>query len=141
MRYSPVILNEQQRHIVCLALGTRLGELGVEVVDICVDATHVHILCRFPNWFDPSVEIPGLRAGNALQDGRDPVPRHLIGVAKKHVSHVLRARSLKPRPGPLWTKRGKIIPVTGRQHQLRIVAYIRGHASGGAIVWSQIAHR
>ena len=141
MRYSPVVLNPSQRRVVCLAMGERLEQLGVEVIDICVDSKHIHILCRFPNWFDPAAEIPGLRRGNALQDGRDPVPRHIIGVAKKHASHVLRTRGLKPRPGALWTKRGKIIPVTSRQHQLRIVAYIRRHTASGAVVWTRIADR
>ena len=135
MRSGEVVLSGQQQRVVCRALAERLLEDGVELIDLCIAPTHFHLLCRFPNWTDPTSDIPGLRAINSLADGRDPVPRHLIGRAKKNAAHVLSQRGMKDAPGPLWAKRPKIEPVADRQHQLAIVRYIRAH-SDGAVVWS-----
>lgn len=137
-RAGEIVLTATQRRVVCLALGERLCEDGVEVVELCVDRTHFHVLCRFPVGSVAMSVVPGLRAQNALQDGRDPIPRHLLGRAKKHASHLLRQRGLKAAPGPLWAKRPKIIPIADRQHQLSVVQYIRSHVTKGAALWSQL---
>lgn len=138
MSGSEVTLSPPQRQTVCDAMGERLVDDGVELVDLCMAATHCHLLCRFPNWADPSIVIPGLRAVNSLKDGRDPVPRHMIGRAKKNAAHVLGQRGMKDAPGPLWAKRSKIEPVIDRRHQLAIVRYIRAHAAEGAVIWSAL---
>ncbi len=116
-------------------MGERLLEDRVELIDLCVARTHFHALCRFPDGDDPNVIVPGLRQANALQDGRDPIPRHYLGRAKKNAAMVLGQRGLKP-PGPLWAKRAKPLPIESRNHQLRVVEYIRAHAKEGAVLWS-----
>jgi len=137
MPTGEVALSVAQRRVVCLALVERLREDGVEVIDLCVDRTHIHALCRFPDASPPKVVIPGLRRTNALQDGRDPIPRHLLGRAKKNASHVLRQKGMKAE-GPLWGKRSKIVPIESRQHQLSVVRYIRSHVRKGAVLWSTL---
>ena len=136
MRGSEVVLTAAQQSVVCDALVQRLFEDNVELAALCVAPTHFHALCRFPNWADPDAFIPGLRTVNSLKDGRDPVPRHLLGRAKKNAAHVLGQRGMKDAPGPLWAKRPRIEPVADRRHQLAIVRYIRAHGDDGAIVWS-----
>ena len=135
MSHGAVVLTPGQQSVVCDALVERLLEDNVELVALCVAPAHFHALCRFPNWADPNAHIPGLRAVNSLKDGRDPVPRHLLGRAKKNAAHVLAQRRMKDAPGPLWAKRLKIEPVVDRRHQLAIVRYIKAHGDRGAIVW------
>ena len=136
MRGDEIALKRPQQRVVCLALGERLIEDSVELIDLCMDRTHFHVLCRFPD--GSNGPIPGLRHGNALQDGRDPIPRHLLGRAKKNASHVLRQDGLKDFEGHLWAKRSKIDPIKSREHQLSVVRYIRAHARRGAALWSEL---
>jgi hypothetical protein len=116
-------------------MGERLRREGAELVDLCVDATHFHALCRFPNWGNPAYAAPGLNS-SALSDGRDPVPRHLVGLAKKHAAMTLLDLGLKPAPGPLWAKRSHVIPIEDESHWHATAAYIRDHAQQGASLWS-----
>ena len=78
--------------------------------------------------------IPRLSEKSMLKEGREPLPRHLIGLLKKHASHTLRQRCLTTRPGGLWAKRGKVIPIEDRAHQVATARYIERHASNGAAV-------
>ena len=141
MKRDAVILSIEQREIVCLAMGERLVTLDVELVELSVSAMHFHVLCRFPNWKRPGITIPGLCADNALQDGRDPVPRHLLGLARKNASHVLREKGLKSAGGSLWGKRPRCQPVESERHFYTIGPYIRGHLREGAAVWSVLTGR
>jgi hypothetical protein len=115
---------------------------GVELIDMSVGGQHFHALCRFP------LELPASRDGshrpmpqNLLADGRDPIPGHILGRAKRAASMaMLRVdpNTKKPEGCPLWAKRTKFEPIRNRQHQLNVVGYIRDHASEGAVIWSQI---
>ena len=59
---------------------------------------------------------------------------YLVALAKKHASHVLRERGLK-RPGPLWAKRSKLVPVESARHfEWLSTQYIPRHAAEGAVV-------
>ncbi len=138
LRTSPIVLSPAQRKLVCEAMGTRLTDLGVQVLEISVGPTHVHALLRFPNFSEPNATIPGMRRGNMLEDGRDPVPRHLLGMAKKHTSHCLRQRNLKEAGTPLWGRRSKLIPIEDHPHQLAVLAYIRRHDSQDATLWTTL---
>jgi len=138
MRGRPLILTVAQRTVVCKAIGDRLLADAVEVIELSVGGMHFHVLCRFPNWTNPDAPIPGLHPGNALQDGRDPVPRHLLGRAKKHASHVLRQLKLKPSGRTLWAKRTKAIPIRNHSHQCSVAQYIRDHQHEGAVLWTDI---
>jgi hypothetical protein len=141
MRRPPVTLPPEQRVVVCRALAQRMIELGAEVVELSVSAKHVHALVRFrpltpPQ--NPGIAMPGLCPENSLQDGRDPLPRHMLGLAKKHASHVLRQMNLRTDPGGIWAVRSKLEPVKDREHQLNVVSYIRRHESQGAVLWSRL---
>ena len=147
MGRAPVVLSMEQRRVACFEMVAKLLELKVEGVEACVTPVHFHVLARFSPWVEgsggggvqsPGIAMPGLCAGNMLRDGRDPLPRHCIGVAKKHVSHVLRARGLGVEGGGVWAVRSTVKPVTDRGHQLRVVEYLREHKEEGGVVWSEI---
>lgn len=61
------------------------------------------------------------------------MPRHLLGMAKKHAAFALREHGLV---GGAWATRSKIEPIRSRAHQLSVVRYIREHEAEGAVVWS-----
>lgn len=140
LKHEPVVLSAASRFVVCEALLEKLLALEKDVIVLAVASTHAHAVCRFANWsggeYEPASEVPGLHNDNALQDGRDPVPRHVMGAAMKHASHVARQKSTK-RPGPLWAKRAKFVPIENRRHQVAAVRYIQRHRNlEGAALWT-----
>ncbi|MCC6909856.1 MAG: hypothetical protein IT430_18125 [Phycisphaerales bacterium] len=138
LKRPPVVLSPAQREAACAAMGEKLIALDAQVVELCVGATHFHVLVRFANWQSPGMAIPGLCRANSLQDGRDPVPRHVMGMAKKHAAFALRDCGIV---GGAWATRSKMEPVRSRAHQLEVVAYIRRHADEGAAIWSKLQRR
>ena len=74
---------------------------------------------------------------NLLSDGRDPIPRHLLGRARRAASIELAKVGRKPSGHPLWAKRTKLEPVKDRAHQLAVVRYLRNHAANAA-VWTDV---
>ena len=139
MRFPPVILTPEHRLTVCRAMGDKLLDYGVELIELSVGGQHFHALCRFPRSLPPQ---PGGTARricrNLLADGRDPIPRHILGRAKRAASVALAQLNAKPTGRPLWAKRTKIEPIKCRAHQLATVRYIRRHASQHAALWSAI---
>ena len=137
LKYDPVVLRSAVRGPVRDALVDRLHNFDTEVVVLAVARSHAHAVVRFVNrGVRGAVEVPGLVPANSLKDGRDTVPRHVLGVACKHASHVLRELDAK-RPGPLWAKRTKFVPVEDRGHQLAAVRYVIRHAlEEGAALWT-----
>ena len=128
LRYDPMLFTPPVRAIVRDALVDRLRDQGTEVVALAVAKTHAHAVVRFVNrGVRGAVPVRGLVPQNSLADGRDPVPRHVFGVARKHASHVLRELDRK-RPGPAWAKRTKFVPVEDREHQMAAVRYVVRHA-------------
>ena len=83
----------------------------MEVIAASLDAVHYHLLGRFA-------------------DGR---VRRCVGLAKRHVSHILRDHGL---PGTVWAKRSRALPIEDRAHQLNVFRYILDHAKAGAWVWT-----
>jgi hypothetical protein len=69
-----------------------------------------------------------------LPDGRDPSPRHYLGLARKAGSKALADAKLKG-PGPVWANHPRCEPVRARMHQCNVARYIIGHAAQGAAVW------
>lgn len=57
-----------------------------------------------------------------------------MGRAKKHASHILREKNLKP-AGSLWGVRCKVDPIRDRSHQVNTVGYIRDHRDEGGATW------
>jgi hypothetical protein len=150
MTRPPVLFDRRQREIVARAMGERLRELDAEVVELCVSKVHFHVLVRFAPvdiaMTEESRAIAMARpckklklvAGNKLEDGRDPLPRHVIGLAKKHASFVLRENGYG-RDGGIWAKKSKIVPIESRAHQLHVAKYIRDHVEEGGAALSLIA--
>ncbi|QNN21053.1 hypothetical protein HED60_01800 [Planctomycetales bacterium ZRK34] len=131
LRHPPIKLSPRQRHMVCHAMIDRLHEDHVEVVALAIAVNHFHLLARFPLL----ESIARKRyARSLIRDGRDPAPRHYLGLARKHASHKLRDAKLKPE-GPLWGVRPKFDPVRDRPHQLNVAHYIENHVREGAAVF------
>lgn len=86
----------------------------IELICLSIDRIHFHALARFP----------------------DRAPRKWLGIAKKESSHYMKHDNLAP-VGGLWASRFKCLPITDRQHQLRVVRYILAHKGKGAAVWFQ----
>ncbi|MEM6553349.1 MAG: hypothetical protein AAF750_14625 [Planctomycetota bacterium] len=100
---------------------------GLQVIAIAVGGEHLHLLGKFPAPQKPTDSIRGLRA-------TDPV-RHFVGIAKKESAKAL-VRSGLTAPGGVWAKRGKIVAVKDRTHQLNVFRYIAKHEREGAAVWA-----
>jgi len=108
MKHPEVFLDGEHRMIACREMARSLLRHGAEVIDLCVSAAHYHILAR-----------------------------HYVGIAKKDSARALSDAGLAA-PGGVWTARGSIKPIKQRRQQLRVVRYIRGHASHDAVVRSRI---
>jgi hypothetical protein len=109
MKRDPVHIERELRGIVVEEFALRLWQEGSDVVVGSFDDHHLHIL---------------LRAG-------EHDPRHLIGVAKRHTSHLLRQLGPRVEPGGIWAKRSKAIPINDRSHQLNVTGYIFDHEQRG----------
>jgi REP element-mobilizing transposase RayT len=113
MKRDPVRIAAELRQFVADAIAEKLQQDGIEVLIASIDATHLHVLARFP----------------------DHNPRHWIGRAKKHASHSVRQHGLRTEEGGLWAKRCHAEPIADRPHELRAFGYILKHVKKGARVW------
>lgn len=130
-KHPPVRLSIQQRQLICRAMVERLGLARAEVVALAVCENHFHLLTRYaPLGADEQRRLSKVM----LNDGRDPSPRHTLGLARKHASFALSQQNLKP-PSPVWAARPKFDPVRDRGHQLNIARYIRRHVDQGGAVF------
>ena len=84
----------------------------------------------------PPTGVGGLCPAHWRADGLDPRPRYLIGKAKSWCSRHVKAAGLLQCPAGLFAKRGKIVPIESRRHQLAVVRYIRRHVNEGGAVQS-----
>jgi REP element-mobilizing transposase RayT len=107
MPRPPVHLNRDLLHPTLAAVIQKLQEQRTEIVIASLDDHHLHILARFPSHN----------------------PREVIGLAKKHASHILRSAAVRTSPGGIWAKRSKALPIQDRTHQVRVVGYILDHAN------------
>lgn len=113
MKRSPVYLwNIDARIAAVAAVVEKFIADQIEIVAASMTRDHLHVLVRCP----------------------DHEPREWMGRAKKHSSHILRERGLKPE-GSLWGVRCKVDPVKDREHQLNVVGYIRDHRDEGGATW------
>ncbi|MEM6332493.1 MAG: hypothetical protein AAF823_04040 [Planctomycetota bacterium] len=132
LKRDPVVLSPQARRVAVEALRVRLHEMGCEVLAAAVSSRHLHVLLRVQS---PRIAMRGLSKSNRVREGLDPLPRHVLGVAKKHTAHVLSSKALVS-AGGVWAKRGKIKPIRDRAHQLNTFHYILDHEKEGAATWS-----
>ena len=110
MPSGAVFLSAAHREIAGRAVVEMLVHQGVELLAISLDAIHYHVLARF---------------------GAVPA-RQAVGRAKKHAHFTLQAS----RPGRVWAKRSRTLPVRNRKHQVNVYEYIRRHGNKGAWVWT-----
>ena len=102
----------------------------LQLLAISVSATHFHLLGKFSmNRRKPTLDKRGLRTSSV----DDPV-RHIVGQLKQWSSKRL-IREAFAEAG-VWGKRGKIVPIKDRQHQLNTFTYICKHADEGAALWT-----
>jgi len=131
LRYPPVILNNEQRRIICGSMLQRFQIDGVEVAALAILSNHFHLLSRFPELTSQQRKRFNL---SILHDGRDPAPRHFVGLARKHASFILSEHHLKP-PSRVWASRPKCLPVNDQQHHQHAFNYIAHHAEQQAAVY------
>lgn len=128
----PVVLTAAPRLVVLDEFRETLIAHEVRVVAIAVAATHLHVLARFPERpLKPTFNERGLERTSAIDD---PV-RHMMGIAKQWSAKRL-VREGHFSSGPIWGKRGKIVPIRDRSHQIKVFHYIVRHAEEGAAVWT-----
>ncbi len=109
---------------------TSFHQHGIEGLAISISATHMHLLARFPlEQRKPTLDERGLRT-SAVDD---PV-RHFIGQIKQWSSKRLIREGLLE--GGAWGRRGKIVPIRDRHHQLNTYRYIIAHRDAHAAVWT-----
>jgi hypothetical protein len=113
MKRPPVEPAKKIQATVVKQFVSRLQSFNLDVVVAALDDHHLHILARFPH--------------------RNP--RHYLGIAKKHTSHVLRDLQNGISDGGIWSKRSKCIPIRDRAHQLNVARYIYAHKNRGAAIW------
>jgi len=131
MRWPAVELSAAARDILCRALVDQLRALEVEVIALAVAVNHFHLLARYPLLDAETLRTFGK---SILRDGRDPAPRHLLGLARREASWKLAEAGLKGE-SPVWGVRPRFEPVRGRGHQVNTAGYIKGHVQVGAAVW------
>jgi hypothetical protein len=85
MKRPAVHLAKDIRTVVLDEFVWRLQTVDLDVVVAALDDRHLHILARFP----------------------ERNPRHFLGLAKKHTSHVLREMQIGISDGGIWSKRSK----------------------------------
>ncbi len=128
MKRAAVVLSPEARAVVVEALRFALVDVhGIEMLAVAVSGKHMHLLGRFPRGQKPTDSIRGLRE-------TDPV-RYYVGIAKKESAKRLAEQGLVDRGG-VWARKGKIVRVRDRSHQLNVLNYILQHAGEGAAVWS-----
>ena len=139
MRADTVSLTHQDRLLVCLKVAETLVAYGTEIVDMCVGEHHMHLLARFAEVLPPRIDGSAVRLPrNLLADGREPIPRHVLGRANRAASIAMGKAGRKAEGTPLWAKRPKVLPIANRAHQIEVVRYIREHAREGAVIWSKL---
>ncbi|MCL4197805.1 MAG: hypothetical protein KJZ69_09970 [Phycisphaerales bacterium] len=132
LKRPAVVLNALQRRIVLEEFRETLVAHDVRVIAIAVAATHLHVLAQLPaRPSKPTFIERGLRRTSAIDD---PV-RHLMGIAKQWSAKRL-VREGHVASGPVWGKRGKIVPIRDRRHQINVCNYVVQHAEEGAEVWT-----
>ena len=112
MKRDPVRIQKDRRTFVLNCIVEKLQEKGIEVLIACLDGTHLHVIAQFP----------------------DHDPRHWMGMAKKHASHMCRSMPDYPEGG-LWAKRGLPKPIGDEGHLLNARDYILDHRRKDAAIW------
>ena len=113
MKRQPVHINDpDRRQFIVSEVGARLVGLDIPLLIAVLDDHHLHGLAKCV----------------------DHRPKHWLGIAKKHASHMV--RDLPDSPiGGLWAKGSKATPIEHRRHQIEVVYYLLEHVILGAALW------
>jgi hypothetical protein len=88
---------------------------------------------------EQALKIQRMLKGNSLQDGRDPIPRVIVGKAKSWAATQLaKAGFIVRGEGGLWTVRSKEEPVRDGAHWGNTSQYIKDHVEERGVVWSMV---
>jgi len=117
MKRQPVKIRGDLLPFVLVSILEKLHSDQIEVAVAALDAKHLHVLAKFP----------------------DRKPRHWVGRAKKHSSHIVREQSLRAEQGGLWGRYCYAKPVEDRKHQVSVFRYILAHQHRGAAIWTVMA--
>jgi hypothetical protein len=133
MKRDAVLLNGIARPAALKAIVHAMRTVHeLEVLAACVSRMHAHVLVRLPPSLrqKPTLSKRGLRA-SALDDPA----RHYLGIAKKESAKSMATEGLVS-PGGVWARRGKIVRIRNRPHQVNVFYYILDHYHEGAAVWA-----
>ena len=139
MKRPAVVLSPMEWALACRVMAETLLHHPVDLVDLCVDRAHWHVLARFTRLCEspgidiplrPGIEIPGLGFDALKREAR-----RLMGMAKKASARALSDAGLVARGG-VWATRCGVRPIHSRNHRQTVARYIREHAEHGAAVWS-----
>ena len=119
MSRPPVRVVKDIRQFVVDAVADKLCRDGIQVLVVCLDGIHLHLLGKFA----------------------DHLVRHWVGRAKKHSSHLVRQAGLRTEKGGLWSELCSVKPIKDREHQCRVFNYILEHQDRGAAIWRFDAKR
>lgn len=135
LKKPPVILCPESRAMATASIRTIFLEIHrLELLAVSVSARHMHLLARFPAGRKPASLRGGLSVENFPFRLLDPVRFH-VGIAKERSAKRLASEGLVA-PGKIWAKKGKIVRIKERSHQINVVNYILAHAQKNAAVWS-----
>ena len=133
LKRPAVHLNNSARLLVLEEVLKSFEQHGIEGLAVSVSPTHMHLLARFPlKRKQPTLDERELRT-SAVDD---PV-RHFIGQIKQWSSKRLIREGLLD--GGAWGRRGKIVPITHREHQVNTYRYIVAHQQMNAAIWTKTA--
>lgn len=122
LKSPPMILNWEQRVIVCQTMADALEFHKIWFEELAVGPKHFHLLAQFP-------------PDRTMSNGRpilDPA-RHFTGIAKKESARRLSALGLKPQD-PTWAEKSHPLPIADEDHWRNVKHYIREHVhQGGAL--------
>lgn len=130
MKRDAVSLSEAMRCLVLDEIVQSAEKHRVELLAISVSAMHFHLLGKFSmHRRKPTLDERGLQTSSI----DDPV-RHIVGQFKQWSSKRLIRDGLAD--AGLWGKRGKIVPIKDRRHQINTFKYICKHRQEGAALWT-----
>lgn len=130
MKRDTVRLDMKARSVVLQEALISAKKHKLELLVVSVSAMHCHLLAKFPmDLRKPTLDERGLRTSSI----DDPV-RHIVGQFKQWSSKRLIREGLVE--AGVWAKRGKIVPIEDRSHQVNVFNYIKKHKEEGAAVWT-----
>jgi len=134
MTHPPVLLAVPQRPLACRLVGDALIHYRAEVAELVVAEKHFHGIVRFLN-----CERPRNHPAHDKQ-GRDTLPRYILGKAKSWCSSQMKKRGVIDVPEGIWGVRSEIVPVESQAHfDFLVTDYLPRHVTReGGVLYSTL---